>query len=65
MKMDSLKKGDVVTILPEYSDDGDIDLVWIVVEDEEKGRVTIEPTNSTLTIRPRYVCNREWLTLAQ
>jgi hypothetical protein len=48
------KKGDVVTILPEFQDDGDDQFTWMVLADEEKGRVDICPVNSSLRIKPVY-----------
>ena len=48
------KKGDVVSILPEYQDDGDDQFTWMVMADEEKGRVDICPVNSSLVIKPIY-----------
>jgi len=43
-----LKKGDRISILPEYRDKGDELFVWVVVGDEEKGRVDISVLNSGL-----------------
>jgi len=47
-----LKKGDRVSILPEYQDKGDNLYVWAVVGDEEKGRVDISPVNIGLPLIP-------------
>lgn len=55
--MESFKKGDVIEILPEFQDKGDEDFTWVVTEDEAKGRVTICPIDSPLTIKPTYVMN--------
>lgn len=42
--MSEFHKGDRVKIRPEWRDDGDENLVWEVVgEDEGKGRVDISP----------------------
>jgi hypothetical protein len=41
-----LKKGTVVSILPEYQDPGDNQLIWATLNDEEKGRVDIAALNS-------------------
>ncbi|WP_167632203.1 hypothetical protein [Mariprofundus ferrooxydans] len=43
-----LKKGDRISILPEYRDKGDELYIWVVTGDEEKGRVDISVLNSGL-----------------
>jgi len=43
-----LKRGDRISILPEYRDKGDERFIWVVVGDEEKGRVDISVLNSGL-----------------
>lgn len=48
-------RGDAVEILPEFQDDGDDEFLWVVVEDEEKGRVNITPIDIDLSIKPNYV----------
>lgn len=48
------KRGDRVEILPEFQDSGDDQFVWIVLEDEEKGRVDISPIDIKLAIKPKY-----------
>jgi imidazole glycerol phosphate synthase subunit HisF len=63
MNEEKIKKGDVVEILKQYQDKGDEDLIWVAIDSEEKGRVTVMPTNSTLSIKPTYVMNVEWLKL--
>ncbi len=47
-----LKKGDRVSILPEYQDKGDNLFVWVVGGDEEKERVDISPVNIGLPLVP-------------
>ena len=37
-----IKKGDTVRFKPEWRDDGDDAIVFIAVEDEADGRVTVE-----------------------
>jgi hypothetical protein len=37
-----IRKGDQVKIKPEWQDKGDDQVVFIAVDDEEKGRVTIQ-----------------------
>ena len=56
-----IDKGDIVEILKAYQDEGDDELIWLAIDSEEKGRVTVMPINSTLTIKPTYVMNVEWL----
>ena len=53
--------GDVVKILPEYRDLGDEEVIWIVEEDEEKGRVTLIASNSSMSIKPRCVVQTAWI----
>lgn len=54
-------KGDVVKILPEFQDAGDDDFTWVVLNDEEKGRVDISAVNSPLTIKPIHIVQTEWI----
>lgn len=54
-------KGDPVEILPEFQDEGDDEFLWVVVDDEEKGRVTISALNSALNIKPQHVVQIEWI----
>lgn len=49
-----LTRGDIVRILPEFQDAGDDGFSWIVVGDEEKGRVDISPDPINLKIKPVY-----------
>lgn len=51
--MKTIKKGDSVEIRPEWQDQGDSELQWEACDDEEKGRVTIMPTNTGLAYPPR------------
>jgi len=48
------KRGNQVEILPEFQDTGDDGFTWVVLSDEEKGRVDIKPINIDLTIKPIY-----------
>lgn len=48
-----IRKGDRITIKPKYQDPGDTEFVWYACDDEEKGRVTITPLGTTLTLAPR------------
>ena len=54
-------KGQIVEILPEFQDTGDSEYTWIVIEDEEKGRVSISAINSKLAIRPIHVVKTAWI----
>ncbi len=47
-----IKRGDVVRIKPEWQDKGDDKFVYMAMDDEEKGRVTICPVNIRLAIKP-------------
>jgi hypothetical protein len=49
-----LSKGDTVQILPQYQDPGDEEFTWIVVGDEEKGRVDVSPVSMPMKIKPVY-----------
>jgi hypothetical protein len=48
------KKGDVVSILPEFQDNSDDQFTWVVMADEEKRRVNICPVNLIFLIKPVY-----------
>jgi imidazole glycerol phosphate synthase subunit HisF len=63
MSQEKFLKGDIVEILKQYQDIGDDELIWVAIDDEEKGRVTVTPINSTLSIKPTYVMNSDWLKL--
>jgi hypothetical protein len=47
-----IKKGDRIDILPEWQDPGDDNFVWVAVDDEEKGRITISPISMDVPIKP-------------
>ena len=49
-----LSKGDTVRILPQHQDPGDEEFTWIVVGDEEKGRVDVSPVSIPMKIKPVY-----------
>jgi hypothetical protein len=57
-------KGQLVKILPEFQDDGDDEFTWVVVNDEEKGRVDISAIDSPLTIKPIHTVQTDWLELS-
>lgn len=54
-------KGQVVKIRPEFQDDGDDEYTWVVLNDEEKGRVDISALDSVLKIKPIHTVQVEWL----
>lgn len=55
-----IKAGDIIRIKKEYQDKGDEEIVFIAVDDQEKGRVTIQ-AQLDLNIKPTQVVNVEWL----
>lgn len=56
-----IKAGDKVTIRPEWQDAGDSAFEWRAVDNEEQGRVTIEPQGTGLPYPPRQVVNVDML----
>lgn len=52
--------GDTVYLRPTYQDDGDDMIRWVAIDDESKGRVTIQ-AQLGLPINPTQVVNVEWL----
>jgi hypothetical protein len=54
-------KGEVVRILPEYQDPGDEEFTWVIVTDEEKGRVDISPVDIPMNIKPWTTVKVDWL----
>lgn len=46
------RKSDLVSIRTEFQDPGDELLTWIVLDDEEKGRLDISPIGLELAITP-------------
>lgn len=59
------KKGDQVEILAEFQDAGDDEFHWVVLADEEKGRVDICPVDIALRIKPRYTVESHQIRLCQ
>lgn len=53
------RRNDVVEILKEFQDPGDSNFTWVVLNDEEKGRVDITPIDINLTIKPTYTLRTE------
>lgn len=54
-------KGQVVKIRPEFQDEGDDEYTWVVLNDEEKGRVDISAIDSLMKIKPVHTVQVEWL----
>lgn len=50
----NIQKGDRLRIKPEWRDQGDEEIVWIAIEDEDGGRVRIQP-QLDMPIRPNQV----------
>jgi hypothetical protein len=40
-RTDMIRKGDIITILPQFRDAGDESFTWVARNDEENGRVDI------------------------
>ena len=55
-----IKSGEIVGIKKEWQDLGDDQITWIAIDNEEKGRVTIQ-AQLGLPINPTQVVNAEWL----
>jgi len=58
------KRGDRVEILKKFQDRGDEEFTWIVMDDEEKGRVDIRPVDIPMDIKPLYIVQVGWIRLA-
>ena len=54
-------KGQVIKIRPEFQDEGDDEYTWVVLNDEEKGRVDISAIDSVMKIKPIHTVQVEWL----
>jgi hypothetical protein len=62
--MKAIKTGDRVKIRPEWQDEGDSEIEFIAVDDEEKGRVTIEAQLPNMPIKPTQVVRIDMIELA-
>lgn len=58
-----LNRGDTVRILPQYQDPGDDEFTWVVVGDEEKGRVDVSPVSIPMKVKPVYTLEVEHVEL--
>lgn len=56
--------GGKVEILKEFQNSGDEKFTWIVVGDEEKGRVDITHIDINLDIKPINTVQAHWIKLA-
>jgi hypothetical protein len=56
-----IRKGQQVWIRPEYQDPGDEDYVWTALEDEDGGRVRIQPQIPGMAILPNQVVGTDML----
>ena len=59
------KRGDKVEILKEFQDPGDEAFTWVVVGDEENGRVDITPIDIKLEIKPINTVQAYWIKLTR
>lgn len=59
------KAGEIVRLLPDYQDDGDDELTWVVVEPEDRGRVVISPVTPSLALPPTYAVESTWIERAK
>jgi hypothetical protein len=57
----TISKGDYVRILPEFQDQGDDEFDRVVVEGEEKGRITVATLGTGMRIAPTSVLRVEWV----
>lgn len=56
-----IQRGEYVEVLPEFQDPGDDEFVRVVIEGEEKGRVTVATLGTGLRIAPTSVMQVEWV----
>jgi len=59
-----IRKGDKVSIKPEFQDNGDDKFSWLAVDDQENNRVMISPIDTGLAIAPSYVVRVDMLVTA-
>ncbi len=58
-----IRKGQTVTIRPEWRDEGDETFQWVARSDEEKGRVDVSPLGTGLFVDPIMTVRVEMLEL--
>lgn len=56
-----IRAGTQVRIRPEWQDPGDEQVIWVALEDEDGGRVRIEPANLGLPFPPNQVVETRML----
>jgi len=59
-----IKAGDILEFRPEWMDEGDENITFIAVDDESKGRVTVE-AQLGLPINPSQVVDVSWIQSAR
>ena len=64
-KIHKFLKGDIVKIKPEFQDSGDDEFTWLVINDEDKGRIDISAVNSPLKVKAIHTVQTEWIDLLQ
>ena len=57
----TIRRGDRVTIRPEWQDAGDAAYQWVALSDVEKGRLDITPLGTGLAIPPVYTVRVDML----
>lgn len=60
-EFNKFRKGDKVKIRLEFQDQGDDEFTWVVLNDEEKGRVDICAIDSPLAIKPIHTVQVNWI----
>ena len=55
-----IKSGDTVKFKPEWQDSGDAGIEFIAIDNEEKGRVTVE-AQVDMPLKPTQVVKTDWL----
>lgn len=57
-----LKAGDLVKVVPDWCDEAEEDLEWVVCDNEEKGRVLIRPLHTQLPFPPTQTVRVDMVT---
>lgn len=57
----TIKRGDVVTFKPEWRDDGDDEITFVALEDEDGGRVRVGALGVLHSFIPNTVVSVDWL----
>ena len=56
-----IKRGDRVSIKPEWQDPGDNEFAWVALEDEHGDRVRIAPVMPDVRYPPNHVVNTDMI----